>query len=371
MKRRIPYFSFKKINSVILTDFECTFRNVLDSKWYILGKELEHFENSFARYLKVRHAIGVGSGLDALGIGLTAIGLKQDDEVILPSFSFIATILSVIHVGAKPVLVDVDPQTCVLNPHSIYPVIGPKTKVILPVHMYGYPCDMEEITKIADQNGIHIIEDNAQAVGAETNGRKTGSFGHINAASFYPTKPLGAIGDGGIITTNNEQMANKCRSLRNYGLLDKKHHHWIGYNSRLDELQAALLAIKLKYLDQWIEERRELAQKYMLRLKHIKEIKLPYYPPSKSPSFHIFPIRSDKRDALKKYLGGHNIDTMIHYEIPSHLQESMKYLGFKKGSFPVAEEICKTELSLPMYPGLSDDDIDFIADRIHDFFSLK
>ena len=247
MKRRIPYFSFKKINSDIQNEFELTFRSVMNSKWYILGKQLENFENIFARYLQVKYAIGVGSGLDALHISLAALELKEDDEVILPSFSFIATILSVIHAGAKPILVDVNPETYALDTKSIYPYLNSKTKVIIPVHMYGYPCDMEEINDIASRRGIYIIEDNAQAVGAEIDNQKTGSFGYVNAASFYPTKTLGAIGDGGIITTNNEQIANKCKSLRNYGLADKKHHQLIGYNSRLDELQAALLAKKMKF----------------------------------------------------------------------------------------------------------------------------
>jgi dTDP-4-amino-4,6-dideoxygalactose transaminase len=367
MKRRIPYFSFKKTNSDIQNEFERTFRSVMNSKWYILGKQLENFENIFAQYLKVKYAIGVGSGLDALHISLAALELKEDDEVILPSFSFIATILSVIHTGAKPVLIDVNPETYVLDPKSIYPCLNSKTKVIIPVHMYGYPCDMEEINDIASREGIHIIEDNAQAVGAEIDSQKTGSFGYINAASFYPTKTLGAIGDGGIITTNDEQIANRCKSLRNYGLADKKHHQLIGYNSRLDELQAALLARKMKFLDQWIEERRSIAQKYIEQLKHISKIKLPQYTTNKSPSYHIFPIRSNKRDALKKYLDDRGIDTMIHYEIPPHLQESMKHLRYKVNSFPVTEEICATQLSLPIYPGLSDADINFISRNIEEF----
>jgi len=230
MKRRIPYFSFTKINSDVEDKFEKTFHSVMDSKWYILGKQLEKFENSFAQYLQVEHAIGVGSGLDALNISLTALELKQDDEVILPSYTFIATLLSVIHSGAKPVLVDVHPETLVLDPESILPYLNSKTKVIIPVHMCGFPCDMIEFNYLASQRNIYILEDNAQAIGAEIDNRKTGSFGYINATSFYPTKTLGAIGDGGIITTNDKQIAEKCRSLRNYGLVNRKHHKYIGYN---------------------------------------------------------------------------------------------------------------------------------------------
>jgi dTDP-4-amino-4,6-dideoxygalactose transaminase len=369
MKRRIPYFSFTKINSDIRQEFEESFRMVIDSKWYILGKQLEHFEILFSQYLQVKHAIGVGSGLDALQISLAALELKEEDEVILPSFSFIATLLSVIHAGAKPILIDVNPETFVLDPQTIYPYINSKTKVIIPVHMYGYPCDMKEMIDLASQEGIYILEDNAQGVGAEIAGQKTGSFGFINAASFYPTKTLGAAGDGGIITTNDQSIADKCRSLRNYGFIDKKHHHWMGYNSRLDELQAALLTEKLKFLNQWIEERKSIAQKYVEKLKHISEIKLPQYSANKSPSYHIFPIRSYQRDALKRYLDDQGIETMIHYEIPPHLQESMNHLGYNQNSFPVAKMISETQLSLPIYPGLSDNDIDFIVEKLQEFYN--
>jgi dTDP-4-amino-4,6-dideoxygalactose transaminase len=370
MKRRIPYFSFKKINSDIQNELERTFGTVLNSKWYILGKQLENFEKVFAQYLQVKHAIGVGSGLDALHISLRALKLKEDDEVILPSFTFIATILSVIHAGAKPVLIDVNPETYVLDPKSIYPYLNSKTKVIIPVHMYGYPCDMKEIRNIVSQRGIYIIEDNAQAVGAEIDGQKTGSFGNVNAASFYPTKTLGAIGDGGIITTNDEKIANKCKLLRNYGFADKKHHQMIGYNSRLDELQAALLAKKLKFLDHWIQDRKLIAQKYIEKLKHLSEIQLPKYSNDKSSSYHIFPIRSNKRDVLKKFLDDQGIDTMIHYEIPPHLQVSLKHLRYEIHSFPITEEICAQQLSLPIYPGLSDNDINFISRKIEEFHHL-
>jgi len=367
MKRKIPYFSFTEINSDIQNELERTFHSVMDSKWYILGKKLKSFENSFAEYIQVKHAIGVGSGFDALRISLAALDIKKNDEVILPSFTFLATILAVVHAGARPVLTDVSPETYVIEPNSIYPYINSKTKVIIPVHIYGYPCEMMEIGEIASYEGIYILEDYAQAVGAKIGDQKAGSVGYVNAASFYPTKTLGAIGDGGIITTNDEKTADKCRSLRNYGFIDKKHHQWIGYNSRLDELQAALLAKKLQFLNQWIEERKLIALTYMEKLNNIPGLKLPQYSANKTPTYHIFPIRSKKRNALKKYLNDHGIDTMIHYEIPPHLQDSMKHLGYKKNSFPVTEEISDTQLSLPIYPGLTEDDIYFIARKIREF----
>jgi dTDP-4-amino-4,6-dideoxygalactose transaminase len=368
MKRQIPYYSFEKINSDIREAFEEIFNAVMDSKWYILGKELESFENSFARYIRVKHAIGVGSGFDALRISLAALDLKENDEVILPSFTFIATLLAVIHSGAKPILVDVNPDTYVLDPQSLYPFINSRTKVIIPVHIYGYPCDMKEINAMANQKEIQVIEDYAQAVGSHIDGKKAGSFGFVNAASFYPTKTLGAIGDGGIITTNDEKIAHKCKTLRNYGFESKKQHKMIGYNSRLDELHAAFLSKKLQFLEKWIGERKSVALQYMEKLKDIPEIKLPDYSLDRSSAYHIFPIRSENRDQLRQYLQDQGICTLIHYEIPPHLQDSMKHLGYGEKSFPVTEEISKTQLSLPIYPGLSEDNIHFIAQKIQEFY---
>jgi dTDP-4-amino-4,6-dideoxygalactose transaminase len=315
MERKIPYFSFEKVNSDIGDGLNKTFKSLINSKWYILGDQLEAFENSFAEYVNVKHAIGVGNGFDALRIALGALSLKADDEVILPGFTFIA------------------------------------------------------IMDLSAEKEIYVMEDYAQAVGAGIDGYKTGSFGHINAASFYPTKTLGAFGDGGIITTNDRKLAEKCRSLRNYGFKDKKHHMLIGFNSRLDELQAAFLATKISFLDRWINERRKIAFKYVEKLSDISGLTLPVFAKNTSPAYHIFPIRIKKRNALKKYLEAEGIGTMIHYEIPPHLQPSMKYLGYKQNSFPITEEIVSTELSLPIYPGLTDTDINYIAERIINFMN--
>jgi dTDP-4-amino-4,6-dideoxygalactose transaminase len=371
LEHKIPYFSFEKINSDIQDELEKTFHSLIDSKWYILGKELENFEKSFAHYLQVKYAIGVGNGLDALRISLNSLNLDPGDEVILPGFTFIATLLAVIHSGAQPVLVDVNPETYVLDTDSLYPAITSRTRVIIPVHIFGNPCAMNEIMALANEKGIHVIEDYAQAVGGEVHGRKTGSFGRINAASFYPTKTLGAIGDGGIITTNSEELAESCRLLRNYGFRDKKHHQLIGYNSRLDELQAALLSKKIFFLDRWISERKRIALIYLENLRGIPDLQLPDYSKNKKPSYHIFPVMTEKRDALKRYLKDAGIETMIHYEIPPHLQESMKYLGYQKNSFPVTERISETEISLPIYPGLSETDTEYITVKIRNFMSSR
>ena len=367
MDCRIPYFSFEKINQDIQCDLEKTFHSVVDSRWYILGKRLQSFENIFAKYINVKHAIGVGNGMDALRISLEALNMKSDDEVIIPSFTFMATLLAVVHAGAKPVLADVNPDTCLLDTASINRCLTLKTKVILPVHLYGYPCNMKEINEMAASLDIYVIEDYAQSVGAEVGGLKTGSFGQINATSFYPTKTLGALGDGGMITTNDGFLAERCRVLRNYGFEDKIHHQLIGYNSRLDELQAALLATKMKYLDKWIDERKSIALNYLEKLNELPGLKLPLYSVDTKPSYHIFPVRLRNRDALKEYLRKAGIGTMVHYNIPPHLQDSMQHLGYGINSFPVAEEIARTELSLPIYPGLTDTDIGYIVSKISEF----
>jgi dTDP-4-amino-4,6-dideoxygalactose transaminase len=368
MNPRIPYYSFDSINRDCQADLETAFHNVLNSKWYILGQCLQEFESLFAEYIQVKHAIGVGNGTDALKMSLMSLELQPGDEVILPSLTFMATLLAVVQTGARPVLADVNPVTYVLEPENIKPLITAKTKVIVPVHLYGYPCNMYEINEIALSKNIYIIEDFAQSVGAELENMKTGSFGHINATSFYPTKTLGAMGDGGMITTNSSTLAERCRTLRNYGFIDKLNHQKIGYNSRLDELQAALLIRKLKYLDQWIDERRAIAKVYLNSLSRLPDLILPIYSEHTRPVYHIFPVRTKKREALQRYLSAAGIETTIHYNMPLHLQESMKYLGYGKNSFPVAEEIAMTELSLPIYPGLSNDKVHYITEKINDFF---
>jgi dTDP-4-amino-4,6-dideoxygalactose transaminase len=367
MSYEIPYFSFDKMNSDTGKDLSLAFREIMDSKWYILGRHLTAFENEFAEYIGINHAIGVGNGFDALRISLETLDLKKDDEVILPSLTFIATLLAVIHTGAKPVLADVNPKTFTMDYGSVKSLINPKTRVIIPVHLYGYPVDVQRIIKHTNERDIVIIEDFAQSVGAEIEGVKTGSLGRINAASFYPTKTLGALGDGGIITTDDEKLADRCRSLRNYGFTDDGKHNTIGYNSRLDEMQAAFLSIKIRWQDIWIKERRSIAEKYRDNLSGIPGLKLPEHQRSALPAHHIFPVLSKKREALRKHLQSAGIETRVHYGTPLHLFDSMRYLGYPKGSMPEAEKISERELSLPIYPGLNEEKINFICEQIDKF----
>ncbi len=367
MSYEIPYFSFDKMNSDTGEDLSLAFREIMDSKWYVLGRHLAAFENEFAEYIGVRYAIGVGNGFDALRISLESLGLKKGDEVILPSLTFIATLLAVIHTGAKPVLADVNPETFLMDYKSVKSLISTKTKAIIPVQLYGCPVDVHGIQKHIKDKELVIVEDFAQSVGAEIKGGKTGSFGRINAASFYPTKTLGALGDGGIITTNDRELADRCRSLRNYGFTDDGQHTTIGYNSRLDEMQAAFLSIKIRWLDIWINERRSIAEKYRINLAGIPGLKLPEYQRSALPAHHIFPVLSKKREALRKHLQAAGIETRVHYGTPLHLHNSMRYLGYSKGSIPETEKISERELSLPIYPGLTDDKINFICEIIDRF----
>lgn len=370
MKTKIPYYSLAQINTDVREQLKGAFQSVINSNWYVLGQELELFEKKFAEYIHVKFAIGVGNGMDALRISLQALDLKSGDEVILPSLTYIATLIAVVQSGAKPVLVDINSDTCVLDPDLITERLTNRTRVILPVHLYGRPCPVPEMLHIARERNILVVEDYAQSVGAEINGSMTGSIGHINATSFYPTKTLGALGDGGMITTNEKKYAIICRSLRNYGFKDQKMHIRIGSNSRLDEIQAAFLMKKLVFLDHWIKQKKKIADTYIELLKDVEGIILPDFSGQIKPSYHIFPIRIKKRDALKTYLEQKGIETRIHYEVPMHMQKSMKFLGYKKGSFPVTEEIIRTEISLPIYPGLSDTHVEYIAENIREFVKL-
>lgn len=369
MPYKIPYFSFDKMNSDTEEDLNLAFKKLLDSKWYILGRHLEDFEEEFAKYIGVNYAIGVGNGFDALRISLEALSLKKDDEVILPSMTFTATLLAVIHAGAKPVFADVNPDTFVIDYKSIESQIGSKTKAIIPVHLYGYPCNTKEIIENTKDKEIFVVEDFAQSVGAEIEGKKAGSFGQINGASFYPTKTLGALGDGGIISTDDKKLADKCRALRNYGITKEVQYNLTGYNSRLDELQAAFLSVKLPWLDIWNNERRSIAERYKNNLSCISGLRLPNYEKNTLPVYHIFPILCQRRDALKRHLIASGIETLVHYRIPLHLQDNIKNLRYNKGSIPVTEKIADMQLSLPIYPGLSADKIDFISEMIHRFMT--
>ncbi|MBR3834783.1 MAG: DegT/DnrJ/EryC1/StrS family aminotransferase [Lachnospiraceae bacterium] len=361
---KIPFVSFKAMEQELNADIRNAFERVFENSWYIGGKEDEAFEKAFADYCNVKYCVGTGNGLDALVLLLKAFGIGEGDEVIVPSNTFIATALAVTYVGATPVFVEPFLETFNINPEKIVKKITSKTKAIIPVHLYGQPCDMDTIMDIAKSHKLYVIEDCAQAHGATYKGKVVGSFGDAAGFSFYPGKNLGALGDAGAIVTNNEEIANKVRALGNYGSDYKYHHIYKGNNSRLDELQAAFLLAKLPHMNRMNEERRRIADRYLSEIKNPNVI-LPTIIDDVVPVWHIFGVRCGERDRLEKYLNEHGIGTNKHYPIPMHLQECYRDLGIEKGEFPIAEEISNTELSLPMYYGMSDDEIGYVVEILN------
>lgn len=347
-------------------ELRAAFERVYSRSWYIGGQEDTDFEKAFADFCGVEYCVGTGNGLDALILALKALGIKEGDEVIIPSNTFIATALAVSYVGAKPIFVEPDICTYDIDPEKIEDVLTEKTKAIIPVHLYGQPCPMDPILSIAEKYHLSIVEDCAQAHGATYKGKKVGSFGDVAAFSFYPGKNLGALGDAGAVVTNDQKIAGKVRALGNYGSDYKYHHIYKGNNSRLDELQAAFLAAKLPHLDRMNEERRRIARMYLDGITN-PEIVLPYVRPDVAPVWHIFAIRSKRRDELEEYLNKNEIGTNRHYPIPIHLQECYKDMGYEQGDFPIAEEICATELSLPMYYGMSDEQVQYVVNTINNW----
>jgi len=336
---------------------------VIDSNWYILGKEVENFEREFANYLDIKYCIGVGNGLEALHIILRAYDIGKGDEVIIPSNTYIATALAVSYAGAVPIMVEADERTYNINPDLLEEKITKKTKAIMPVHLYGQACDMNPINEVAKKYNLKVIEDSAQAHGATHKGKKCGTLGDASGFSFYPTKNLGALGDAGAVITNDKELAEKIRALRNYGSEKHYYNRYMGFNSRLDEMQAAILRVKLRHLEEFNEERKRIAQLYLKSLQNTNLI-LPYVSRWAEPAWHQFVIRSTKRDELQEYLKSKGIGTLIHYPLPIHLQEAYKNLNYKKGDFPIAEKMANEVLSLPMYPYLTENYIKIITNYI-------
>ena len=363
---KVPFVTFKPLEKELDNELRSAFERVYNRSWYIDGEEDTKFEDEFAKYCNRKYCVGVGNGLDSLFLALKALGIKKGDQVIVPSNTFIATALAVSYVGATPVFVEPDIRTFNIDPTKIESAITNKTKAIMPVHLYGQSCDIDLIMKIAQKHDLFVIEDCAQAHGAKYKGKVIGSFGDAAGFSFYPGKNLGALGDAGATVTNDKSLAEKVRALGNYGSDYKYHHIYQGNNSRLDELQAAFLAAKLPLLDKVNENRRETAHKYLEGMTN-PEIILPYVPDYAEPVWHVFAVRCDRRDDLETYLNKNGISTNKHYPIPIHLQECYKDLGFKEGDFPIAEEISRTELSLPMYYGMTDDEIQCVIDRVNEF----
>lgn len=365
---QVPFFSFAAMHNALGEAPFDIFRRFWDQQWYILGASVTEFEESYARWNGTQHCVGVANGLDALHLALRALHIGPGDEVIVPSNTYIATWLAVTQTGAIPVPVEPDLRSYNLDPARIDAAITPATKAIMPVHLYGQSCDMTAIMDIAAKHGLFVVEDNAQAHGAIHAGKRTGSFGHLNATSFYPTKNLGALGDAGAITTDDPQLAEQIRLLRNYGSSRKYYNELPGYNSRLDELQAALLLLKLPFLQQWTEQRRSLAAMYVAQLADTENIVLPEHTSRESHVWHLFVIRTKQRDALAEYLGAQGIGCMIHYPLPPHLQQAYQTLGYRRGDFPLAEQIAETCLSLPLFPGMSEQQLGQVVAAVRRFF---
>lgn len=362
---KVPYVSFEKMHTEIEGKIKDKFSELYDNNIFIMGKELEAFEQEYANFCEAGYAIGCGNGLDALYLILQAMGIGEGDEVIVPSNTFIATALAVSYAGAKPVLVEPREDTYTINPELIEEKITDKTKAIIAVHLYGRTADMDPIIEIAKKYKLKVIEDAAQAHGARYKGRMAGSLGDAAGFSFYPGKNLGALGDGGAVVTKDVELAKKIRMLRNYGSEKKYVHVYQGNNSRLDEMQAAFLRIKLRELNHWNEERNRIAEKYISKIKN-PLVKLPmegneeYY-----CVWHLFVLYCEERDELEQYLNKHGIGTNIHYPIPIHLQESYQELGFHEGDFPLTERLAKSVLSIPMFYGMEEKEIEYVIDTIN------
>jgi dTDP-4-amino-4,6-dideoxygalactose transaminase len=364
----IPFLDMKSPYAELQSELDAAWQRVMRSGWYILGEEVQAFEQEFSRYVGAKHCVGVGNGLEALHLILRAYDIGPGDEVIVPSNTYIATWLAVSYAGASLVPVEPVAPTYNLDPARLEAAITPRTKAILVVHLYGQTADMDPINAIARKHSLKVIEDAAQAHGARYKGKMAGSLADAAGWSFYPGKNLGALGDGGAVTTNDDALADRIRTLRNYGSKVKYYNLEKGFNSRLDELQAALLRAKLPFLDEWNARRAQIAQFYLESL-HDTGLVLPLVPEGMQPCWHLFVVRSKERDALQAHLKAKGIGTMIHYPVPPHLQQAYHDLHLPPGAFPLSEAIHREVLSLPMGPHLSMEDAGQVVEAIKSFFS--
>lgn len=364
----VPFVDLSRKHNKIKVEIGKAINKVIDDSWFILGKNLEDFEKDFSNYLGIKYSFGVASGTDALRIAMLAIGLTSGDEVIIPANTFISAPLEASFLGIKPVLVDIDEKTFNLDIKNLKCKLSKRTKAIIPTHLYGQAANMDEIMSFAKKYNLQVIEDACQAHGGEYKKKKLGTIGQVATFSFYPVKNLGALGDGGMVVTNSKKIARKISLLRNYGENQKYYYQIKGFNSRLDPIQAAILKIKLKKLDEENKKRREIAGYYNFYLNEIKEIILPRESKMCKHVYHLYVIRSKKRDKLQKFLKEKGISTQIHYPIPIHLQQSFKNLNYRQGDFPATEICCKEILSLPMFPELRLEEIKYVCQKIKDFF---
>lgn len=366
-KMSVPFAIFQPMHDELRAELDAAYNRVMDNSYFIQGKECEAFDKEFAEYCDAKYCVGVANGLDALLLVLKALEIGAGDEVIVPSNTFIATALAVSYTGATPVFVEPELETFNIDVTRIEAAITDKTKAIMPVHLQGRPADMDPIMEIAKKHNLWVIEDAAQAHGTLYKGKKVGALGDAAGFSFYPGKNLGALGDGGAVVTNNKEIADKVRAIGNYGSDYKYHHIYKGTNSRLDEMQAAFLRVKLPELDKWNAARVEVAKKYFEGIKNPK-IALPLEPSDDfGHIYHVFVIRCKERDELEKYLADNGIGTVKHYPYPMHLQDCYADLGLKQGDLPIAEEISNTVLSLPMYYGMTEEQVQYVIDVINKF----
>jgi dTDP-4-amino-4,6-dideoxygalactose transaminase len=357
MTSKIPLLDLVAQYQTIKSEIDLAVQRVLDSGWFILGEEVSSFEEEMAAYLGVKHAVGVASGTDALILALRALDIGEGDEVIVPAYTFFATVSTVIHVGAHPVLVDIDPRTYCLDPELVRAAVTPKTRAVIPVHLYGHPAEMDAINQIAAEHDLAVIEDNAQAIGAEYKGKKTGSLGDVACLSFFPSKNLGAYGDAGMVVTDSDEIVGTVRQLRVHGWKVKYYPEILGYNSRLDALQAAILRVKLKYLDQWNQRRQEIAAIYDQTLEGVEGIQGPYIADDLTHVYHLYNVQTDGRERLKERLTAAGIASGVYYPQVLHLTSPCQELGYQEGDFPISESASRETLAIPIYPELTDENL--------------
>jgi dTDP-4-amino-4,6-dideoxygalactose transaminase len=365
---KVPLLDLKRQYLAIKGEIDQSIQKVLDHGMFIMGPELKELEEKMAKYCGTKHGIGVASGTDALLLSLRALGVGNGDEVITTTFSFFATAGVISRLGARPVFVDIDSKTFNIDPAKIKGAISSRTKAIMPVHLYGQVAEMDEIGEIALRAGIPIVEDAAQAIGAEYKGRKAGQFGATGCFSFFPSKNLGAYGDGGFITTDDDKLAELLRKLRVHGSKPKYYHSVVGYNSRLDTLQAAVLLVKMNYLPLWHEARRQKADTYNRLLKDVKQITTPFVRDYNYHIYHQYTILAENRDGLKEFLNTKEIGFDTYYPLPLHLQECYRELNYKPGDLPVAESLAHMAISLPVFPELREDEQEYVAGAIKEFY---
>jgi dTDP-4-amino-4,6-dideoxygalactose transaminase len=373
---KVPFLDLKIQYQAIKDEINPAIQNILDNTAFILGKAVSDFERSFAGAHNVKYCSAVSSGTDGNHLALWALGLKPGDEVIIPANTFIATAWGATLCGATPVFVDCDPDSYNIDPVKAEAAITSKTKAIVAVHLYGQPADMDPLRKIADKHKLFLVEDCAQAHLAEYKGEKVGGIGEVASFSFYPGKNLGAYGEGGAVTTNNEELYKKVTMMREHGSVQKYNHEVFGHNYRMEGIQGAVLGVKLKHLDKWTDSRRNAAKKYIELLSEVDALKLPVEMEYAKHVYHLFVIQvkdgtQEERDSLAKYLNEKGIATGLHYPVPLHQQKCFENLGYKKGNFPVSEQLAETGLSLPMFPELTDDQIKYVADNIKEYFAVK